>query len=370
MVSSESSFHGFSRTNFFDEDYIILKADELALFNPVTVTNFTSERSKGGIHDYFSEGPYWWPDPENPDGPYIRRDGERNPENFKSHRSALGKLKEVIVFLTAAWAITEDQKYVIKIEEHLSAWFIDSETKMNPNMQYAQAIQGISDGRGIGIIDAVSLVHVANAVRVLQKKEALDPIVIQGTKAWFEEFSDWITTHPYGLDERDHGNNHSTWWGAQLSTYSLLTGNERHQEMVREQYILQIEKQVDREGRLTDELTRTRPWHYMIYNLNAWTNYAVLLNEIDPVFFEKTLKHSRHDIRVMLNWSLDQYNNPGSWSYPSELEPIREIEAEDFMFLGGHVLNDKSMISKWISLLPEQGSRHAELFLYKELYDF
>ncbi len=35
----------------------------------------------GNKHDYMSQGPYWWPDPSKPDGkPYIRKDGQRNPE--------------------------------------------------------------------------------------------------------------------------------------------------------------------------------------------------------------------------------------------------------------------------------------------------
>ena len=46
---------------------------------PVTVTAASSPRSAGGKHDFFSEGDYWWPDPRNPDGPYIQRDGMTNP---------------------------------------------------------------------------------------------------------------------------------------------------------------------------------------------------------------------------------------------------------------------------------------------------
>ena len=45
-----------------------------------------SPRSAGGLHDFFSEGDYWWPDPKNPDGPYIQRDGMTNPDNFVEHR--------------------------------------------------------------------------------------------------------------------------------------------------------------------------------------------------------------------------------------------------------------------------------------------
>src|SRR5688572_7166406 len=36
----------------------------------------------GDAHDYYSLSPYWWPDSSKSDGlPYIRRDGETNPES-------------------------------------------------------------------------------------------------------------------------------------------------------------------------------------------------------------------------------------------------------------------------------------------------
>src|SRR5580700_4371520 len=148
---------------------------------PVTVTASSSPRSAGGKHDYFSEGDYWWPDPKNPDGPYIQRDGMSNPDNFVEHRKALMRLRVEVPALAAAWKITHDRKYADQAARHLRAWFIGEDTRMNSSLQYAQAIHGRFTGRGTGIIDTLHLVEVARASWQLD----LAPHDLDGVKKWF-----------------------------------------------------------------------------------------------------------------------------------------------------------------------------------------
>jgi hypothetical protein len=125
------------------------------------------------LHDFFSEGDYWWPDPQNPDGPYIQRDGMTNPNNFVDHRKYLMRLSVQVPALVAAWKLTGDERYARHAVKHLRAWFIDEKTKMNPNLQYAQAIHGRFTGRGIGIIDTIHLVEVARAIEWLKDSRSL-----------------------------------------------------------------------------------------------------------------------------------------------------------------------------------------------------
>src|ERR1051326_4351536 len=148
-----------------DRPRIIKAANQYLFEKPITITAASSSRSAGGLHDFFSEGDYWWPDPANPNGPYIQRDGMTNPENFVEHRRALIRLSVQVPALVAAWKLTKDKRYATKAVDHLRAWFIDERTRMNPNLQYAQAIHGITTGRGIGIIDTIHLVEVARAKR-------------------------------------------------------------------------------------------------------------------------------------------------------------------------------------------------------------
>ena len=128
---------------------------------PVNVTDAHCERSAGGLHDFYSEGDYWWPNPENPGGAYQQRDGQTNPNNFTSHRHVMIRLSEITATLTSAWLLTNENVYADKALEHLNAWFVNTKTNMNPNMLYAQAISGKVTGRSIGLIDAYHFVAVS-----------------------------------------------------------------------------------------------------------------------------------------------------------------------------------------------------------------
>ena len=152
---------------------VVAQAERYLREQPVTVTAVRAERSTGGAHDFFSEGDYWWPDPANPNGPYIRRDGETNPANFDAHRDAMRRLSQIVPALVAAYEITRDERYARHATAHLRAWFADTATRMNPNLLYAQAIKGVATGRGIGIIDTIHLVEVAQAALELERLGAL-----------------------------------------------------------------------------------------------------------------------------------------------------------------------------------------------------
>src|SRR6516165_4528643 len=85
---------------------VLKAADRYLNEKPVTVTAASSPRSAGGKHDFFSEGDYWWPDPQNPAGPYIQRDGMSNPDNFVEHRRALIRFSLIVPALAAAYQLT------------------------------------------------------------------------------------------------------------------------------------------------------------------------------------------------------------------------------------------------------------------------
>ena len=233
---------------------------------PVTVTAASSPRSAGGKHDFFSEGDYWWPDPQNPGGPYIQRDGMSNPDNFVEHRRAMIRLSLIVPALAAAYKITRDPKYRDRAALHLRAWFVDDATRMNPNLQYAQAIQGRFTGRGTGIIDTLHLVEVARAARQL----GLPPADLDGVKQWFASYIEWMTTHPYGIAERDTKNNHASCWVTQVAAFAQLTGNAGVTAYCRNRFqTVLIPNQEAPDGSFPEELRRTKPYGYSLFNLDA-----------------------------------------------------------------------------------------------------
>src|SRR5258708_13391368 len=136
---------------------VLRAADKYLSEAPVTITAAQSPRSTGGKHDYFSEGDYWWPDPKNPDGPYIQRDGMSNPENFNTHRQALMRLSVQMPALSAAWLITKQRRSADHAAAHLHAWFADEETRMNPSLQSPHPIHTPSTGRPLAITATIHL---------------------------------------------------------------------------------------------------------------------------------------------------------------------------------------------------------------------
>jgi len=253
----------------FEKQRVITAADTLIDENVIPITDFACARSAGGLHDYYSEGDYWWPDPVNPEGPYIRRDGMTNPENFTAHRKAMRRLSQIVPVLVAAYKITLNPKYADAAIKHLSAWFINEKTRMNPNLMYAQAIKGRVTGRGIGIIDTIHLVEVARAIEVLEQLGYLKSSDSKGLKNWFNDYLSWMTSHPYGLAEKNNGNNHSTCWAMQVAEFSRLTGNKSQLDSVQMFYKNILLNQMAPDGSFPKEMARTKPYGYMLFNLDA-----------------------------------------------------------------------------------------------------
>jgi Alginate lyase len=237
---------------------------------PVTVTASRSSRSAGSLHDYFSEADYWWPDPQDPSGPYVQRDGQSNPENFDDHRKAMRRLSVQVPALAAAWTLTREKSFAEAAGRHLRAWFVDEETRMNPHLQYAQAIRGRVTGRGIGIIDTLHLVEVARAVEALEGSPALSPPERREVIRWFAEYVEWMTTHPYGIEEKNARNNHATCWVLQVAAFARLTGRESLLEECRTRFkTVLVPDQMAADGSFPQELRRTKPYAYSLFNLEA-----------------------------------------------------------------------------------------------------
>jgi hypothetical protein len=247
---------------------------------PVTLTAYSSPRSAGGKHDFFSEADYWWPDPANPAGPYIQRDGMTNPDNFVAHRLAMIRLSQVIGALASAYQLTGQTTYVRHAFRHLDAWFIDPETRMNPSLNYAQAIGNKVTGRGIGIIDTIQLLEVAQGLRVMEQARGTDKQQIAGVKQWFSQYIDWLMTHPFGKDEMEAKNNHGTCWVMQVAAFAKLTGNKSVLDFCRNRYkMVLLPNQLAANGSFPLELSRTKPYGYSVFNLDAMTTLCQILSD-------------------------------------------------------------------------------------------
>jgi len=262
-----------------DRDRVLKAADQYLNESPVTITSFHAERSTGGLHDFFSEGDYWWPDPANPNGPYIQRDGMTNPDNFVKHRQALFRMCIQVPALASAFKITNDPKYAQHAIAHLRAWLIDEPTRMNPNLQYAQAIKGVSTGRGIGIIDTIHLIEVARSITLLEQSGLLAPDDATKIKKWFADYLEWMTTSKNGQDEKKAANNHGTCWLMQAAAFATLVGDESKLTEYRKRYMeVLLPNQFAADGSFPQELRRTKPYSYSLFNLDAMATICQILS--------------------------------------------------------------------------------------------
>jgi hypothetical protein len=277
------SFSCVAQSNFkvanFDRARVLKAANQYLKEEPGTITASVSPRSAGDAHDFFSEGDYWWPDPQNPDGPYIQRDGMSNPNNFVDHRRYLMRLSVQVPALVAAWKLTKNPRYANQAVTHLRAWFLDERTRMNPNLQYAQAIHGRFTGRGIGIIDTIHLVEVARAIEVLKDSRALTMTDLGGLVKWFSDYLEWMTTSKNGIDEREARNNHGTCWVMQVAAFAQFTGNEELLVYCRDRFkTVLVPNQISADGRFPEELRRTKPYGYSLFNLDALAMICEILS--------------------------------------------------------------------------------------------
>lgn len=303
----------------FDRDRILKAANRYLSEVPITITASSSPRSAGGRHDFFSEGDYWWPDPKNPDGPYIQRDGMSNPDNFTDHRRYLMRLSVQVPALAAAWKITKDRRYAAHAARHLRAWFLDERTRMNPHLKYAQAIRGRVTGRGIGIIDTIHLVEVARAIEALEGSAALSQTELKGIKQWLADYLHWMTTHPYGLEEREAKNNHGACWVMQVAAFARLTGNRELITFCRDRFkTVLLPNQMAADGSFPLEMRRTKPYGYALFNLEAMATICQILSTPDDNLWTFELADGR-GMRRAMEFMTPYIRNKKSWPLPPDV---------------------------------------------------
>ena len=333
----------------------ILKAAKQYLKEaPVTVTSTTSPRSTGGRHDYYSEGDYWWPDPANPGGPYIQRDGFSNPDNSNTHRLALIRLSLQAPALAAAWVLTKDRRYSDHCAAHLRAWFVDERTRMNPNLQYAQAIHGRFTGRGTGIIDTVHLVEVVRGAAVLAHAGALKATDVDAIRRWFADYLEWMNTSPNGIQERDAKNNHGTCWLVQAGEFARFTGNTIRLGEYRDRFkTILAPHQIAADGSFPEELRRTKPYGYCLFNLDAMTMACQILSEPDNNLFTWHTLDGRGLDRAMA-YMVPFIADKSKWPMKPDVEyfqywPVRHPS----LLFAGLALKHADYIDLWRRLDPD-----------------
>jgi hypothetical protein len=350
-----------------ERDRVIETANKLLNVKPRTITAFSSPGNLGGKHDFHSDGPYWWTDPANPNGPYIRKDGIRNPERFQNHDKSLVYFSRIVSTETSALLLTGKEKYAKSAMRHLKAWFIDTTTRMNPNMLYAQAIKGICTGRGVGIIDAVPLMDVARSVMILEKSSSVSSQDIALIKEWFKQFISWLTTHPYGIEEMNAKNNHGMWWHAQLAVYARLVEDQQVLQLCQDHYKdILLPGQMKADGSFPLELERTNPYAYSLFNLDAMASLAWVLSDTTFNVWNYTLPDGR-GLKKGLDFIMSYIQDKTKWPYNKDVANWnKQPQARQFMLFESLAGNDPGWFELWKSLDEKNNkSKNSDSMSYR-----
>lgn len=340
-----------------DRERILRAANEYLTQAPITITASSSPRSQGGKHDYFSEGDYWWPDPQNPGGPYIRRDGYSNPANFNDHREALIRLSLHVPALVAAWIITHDKRYAEHAALHLRAWFLDASTKMNPSLEYAQAIFGITPGRGTGVIDTLHLVEVSRAVRHIEKAGVLTSTEFSGVRGWFAQYLNWMCTSKNGKEEEVAKNNHGACWVAQAAAFAALTGNREVMALCRDRFRNNLmPDQLAANGSFPLELARTKPYSYTLFDLDVLAIICQIVSSssdsADNLWQFALPGGIRYKKAVDFMFPFIQ--DKSKWPYPHDVEYFDDLpNRQPSLLFAGLAYNEPKYIALWRTLSPD-----------------
>ena len=269
---------------------LLKEADKALRFGPVSVMEKNIIPPSGDKHDYMSLAPYHWPDPAKPNGlPYIRRDGQTNPEvkEYKD-KNYMPALCDNIFKLSLAYYFSGDEKYAKHASNLLRVWFMDTATKMNPNLNFAQAIKGVNTGRGAGLIDARHFLKVIDATGLIHDCTCWTTKDENALKGWFADFLNWMQSSENGIHEMNAPNNHGAWYDALRLSISLFTGKMDLAEKIIYNAETRLDKQMDADGKFPLEMERTTSFHYTVFVMDAFFNIAQMAENAGIDFWNYT----------------------------------------------------------------------------------
>ena len=311
---------------------------------PWAVTDKTLLPPSHDARDYQSFGPYWWPDSSKPNGlPYIRRDGQMNPVmRRESDAPRLYAMTDAVETLSLAYWFTGEERYADRATMLLRRFFLDSATGMRPHLRYGQAIPGVTQGRGIGIIDTRDLARIADAIVLLRGSMAWTSADDAGMLQWNRAFLEWLLTSTEGMDERKALNNHGMWYDAQVVALALFVGDTARASMVlREWTPARLTKQLAPDGSQPEELARTRPLHYSVFNLEAMTRLAELGRHVG-VNLWTWRGDSAVDLRRATAY-LAPYLNPVVKFPKPDIEPVQFVDLVRVVRRAADALGDSAL---------------------------
>lgn len=324
---------------------IVKEADKRVGKPVITITENENLQASKDPHDYFSTARYYWPDPSKPDGrPFIRRDGESNPEhNEVSDEQKLNDLVKSVEYLTLAYSLTGNEKYAGEAGRYLRGFFLDEGTRMNPNLNYSQSIPGGAKGRGSGIIDAREFMRLPDVLAILDKSPSWIENDRAEIKRWWTEYADWLQTSKIGLEEKAAANNHGAAYDVQLAAVLVMAGKpEEAKKVLGESLPARLDAHITSEGKQPRELARTKSWSYSCFNLKNICKGGEMAQSLGVGFWDHQGPEGRGSLKKAMLFLVPFLSNPGSW-LEKQITKFEPKEARYWLNVGAVVYGDDSI---------------------------
>jgi hypothetical protein len=305
---------------------LIKDAEKSLQFGPVSVMEKTNIPPSGDKHDYMSLAPYFWPDPAKPGGlPYMRKDGQTNPEvkDYKD-KDYMPKLCAHVETLALAYFLSGENMYAEHAAKLVRVWFLDTATRMNPNLKYGQAIKGVNEGRGAGLIDTRHFVKLIDAIGLLKTSKWWKATDQKGMQQWFTDFLNWMQTSKTGIDELNAKNNHGAWYDAQRLAMALFIDSMDLAKRVVANAAGRLDHQADSTGFFPAEMARTISLHYTAFVMEAFFNIAKMSDKTGFDLWNYTTPSGR-SLKISFTALKPYFSNEKNW----EGEQIKEYDPED-----------------------------------------
>lgn len=305
------------------------QADELLKVDAFSVVYKVGVPPSGNKHDYMSIAPYFWPNPDTPDGfPYIRKDGQINPESRNNYTdfTANENFISAVKTLTNVYYHSNEKKYADKNLELINTWFLKEETKMNPNVNFGQSIPGQNDGRCFGIIEFGGITDIIEFLELAKDRNILGKKIEQGMFTWFSDYASWLKNSELGKEEATRKNNHGTHYDKQLLNILLyLNRIDEVKEYLSTTTKARIFSQIEPDGSQPLELARTKSFSYSVMNMHAFLELARLGQKVGVNLWDAASEDGR-SIKAAYQYMIPFLTNEKKWNYKQIVDKKHAVE--------------------------------------------
>ncbi len=336
-------------------DNLLKQADEALKKGPYTVMSKKWMPPSGDKHDYLSIGPYLWPMVSTSGTTTWKiQDGKANPENRRGTDSnAWGDFRNDVEILTLAWYLTGEDKYARQAAKLIHTWYLDPQTRVNPNALYSQWLPEKKTGTPVGTIDISPIASLCNWLRVMESWTGWNTYYPDGAAGYQREIRKWMSQYLQWLTQSDHGkkaaelkNNIGSWYDTQAASVALFVGNISLARQMVEKGKSRIALQINPDGGQPQELRRTKAFAYSLYNLNALAQLAEVGHNVGVDLWNYKTTDGR-SLKKAIDF-LAPYRDPKQkWPY-QEISPggINQGGLSTLIWTAAWGLNDPAYLQK------------------------